>query len=120
MKNWKKKRTIEIFRRVAVTCTFSIMLCIIAVQATKIAKADTLEYHTEKEEKVKIFHLHEIQYQEKLEDIAELYCDYSIYKTSQEYIQEVKKINQDMNLQYSPGDQIIVPVYVETSELLGK
>ena len=118
-KNWKKKRTLEIIRRVVVTCTFSIMLCIIAVQATKIAKADVLEYHAE-EEKVKIFHLHEIQYKETLEDIAELYCDYSIYKTSQEYIQEVKKINQDMNLQYSPGDQIIVPVYVKTSELLGK
>ena len=110
MKNWKKKRTIEIIRRVAVTCTFSIMLCIIAVQATKIAKADTLEY-TE-EEKVKIFHLHEIQYKETLEDIAEKYCDYSEYETSADYIKEIRSINQEMNSGYNPGDQIIVPIYV--------
>ena len=80
---------------------------------TNTNKAETAEVETRSK---KIFHLHTLQYQETLEDVAEKYYDATMYESLEDFMWEIKSINNSNTYSYAPGDAVIVPIYVTESE----
>ena len=72
---------------------------------------------TPDEYKIKTYSSVMVPYGSDLKDLARLYTDFEYYETYDEYIDEVMYINHLIDSDVRPGYYVILPVYVDSTEI---
>lgn len=105
---FQKKR--RVVRKLSFTCMTAVFVLLLALSIFSLsAKADS----TENANEYKYYTSHQIEQGETLWSIAENFMDSEHYETVQDYINEIKSVNQMSGDHIQSGNYLLLPYFSE-------
>lgn len=104
----KVRRKQMLLRKISFTCMTALFVMIFALSVFSLsAKADSTEHANE----YKYYTSHRIEQGESLWSIAEASMDNGHYDSVQDYIEEIKSVNQISGDQIQSGNYLLLPYF---------
>lgn len=112
-KNMQKRRAQKrkaLIRKISFTCMTAIFVMVLALSVFSLsAKADS----TNNANEYKYYTSHKIEQGESLWAIAEDYMDQEHYDSIQDFIEEIKSVNQMSGDKIQSGNYLLIPYFSE-------